>query len=306
MKAKNIRRGSLLWRAARIRAIELAIADRYKEGKMRTPVHLSVGQETVAVGVCASMRQSDCAVSTHRGHAHYLACGGDVKALIAELYGKEAGCSGGYGGSMHLTSRDCGFVASTSIVAGTIPVGVGIAWANKLARKPGYVYIFLGDAAIEEGVFHEAANFAGLHELKVIFAVENNGYSCFTPLNQRQPKRPINAIAKAHKLRYMKIENKSLATMARNIYEFKKTNKPILLEIKTFRFLEHCGPNNDDHLSYRSETEIEKWKDIDVLKDVDLSEFKSEIDEAFQFAEESSWPNKILIKKTIYAERSSC
>lgn len=304
MKSNQLfRRGTMLWRAARIRAIEQEIARRYPEGKMRTPVHLSIGQEIIAVGVCSSMRDGDSVVSTHRGHAHYLACGGSLKALIAELYGKSTGCSGGYGGSMHLTSIERGFIASTSIVSGTIPVGVGLAWANKLSKKPGYVYIFLGDAAIEEGVFHEAANFASLHKLHVIFVVENNGYSCFTPINQRQPKRQMSAIAKAHKLRFTKIENKGIATIARIVHELKKTNRPIMLEIKTFRFLEHCGPANDDHLNYRSEVEIKKWKDLDVLKGLDFSEFKPEIDEAFNLAEEAPWPDRSKIKEVIYARQ---
>lgn len=258
----------------RIRMIEEAISKRYPEQKMRTPVHLSIGQEAAAVGVCAALNSDDLVVSTHRSHAHYLAKGGDLNAFIAELHGKATGCSGGFGGSMHLTSLDCGFVCSTSIVGGTIPVGVGLAFAKKYKDEPGIVVIFHGDAAVEEGVWHESVNFAVLHKLPVLFVCENNGFSCYTPLKDRQPRNDFRDLSFAHGLNYSWITGEP--ELIRNEAQRLKS-MPSLLEIETKRWYEHCGVKKevDGH---------------DMISDLDGSQFKEEIDAAFKFAEESAWP----------------
>src|SRR3990167_9152776 len=150
----------IYYRAMRIRMVEEEISRRYGEKKMRCPVHLSIGQELNASTVCQYLTKDDQMVSTHRGHAHYLAKGGSLEKFIAELYGKTTGCSGGLGGSMHLCDRSVGFLGSTSIVGGTIPIGVGLAFSNKLQRKENIVVVCMGDAAIEEGIFWESWNFA--------------------------------------------------------------------------------------------------------------------------------------------------
>src|SRR6266568_2568928 len=144
----------------RIRLIEEEIARRYGQEKMRCPVHLSIGQEAVPVGVSSLLRPTDQVVSTHRCHAHYLAKGGDLKAMLCELMGKEPGCCGGRGGSMHLFDTAAGVLLSLPIVAASIPVGVGAAMAIRQAHKDDVAVIYLGDASLEEGVFHESANFA--------------------------------------------------------------------------------------------------------------------------------------------------
>lgn len=279
----------------RIRMLEEEIAKRYKEGKMRCPVHLSIGQEAAAVGVCASLRNEDKLVSTHRGHAHYLAKGGSMNALIAELYGKSTGCSRGSGGSMHLLDLHHGFYGSTSIVAGTIPVGVGLAFADKLQGKLSKTVVCLGDAGIEEGVFYEAANFAELHKLRVIFVCENNMYSCFTHIRDRQAQKSLMFAAYASGMHYGKIQKPNdvleIEDHVRNINRF-----PYFLEIPTYRYYQHCGPAKDDDLGYRSQEEVRKWQDLDPLAvnlkrgdatNADLGRIMHEIHIAFAKAEEA-------------------
>lgn len=258
----------------RIRLVELEIAKRYGEKRIRQPVHLSIGQEAAAVGVCAALKPTDQVVSTHRGHAHYLAKGGSLNGLIAELYGRSTGCSRGHGGSMHLVDRSCGFLASTSIVAGTVPVGVGVAWAKKLSGESGTVVVFLGDAAIEQGVFHEAANFAGLHKLQVLFVVENNGLSCYTPLALRQPKRSLRMVAQAHGLQFWCAQLQDDVHKIKYFSNHLLTKLPAMLEIKTERLCEHCGP--------KQEKIMEPWPDDPVII--------AEIAEAFRLAEASPDP----------------
>lgn len=281
----------------RIRTIELEIAKRYSQGKMRTPIHLSVGQEAAAVGVCAALGKYDQAVGTHRSHAQYLAMGGSLNAMIAELHGKKTGCSGGHGGSMHLVDRAVGFMGSTSIVGGTIPIGVGLAWAKKLREELGIVVIFHGDAAMEEGVWHESANFASLHKLPVLFVCENNRKSCFTDLKDRQPNRPLGLLAEAHGIPAWHTNAQSpykIWNIVLEIREFMRHTGPYFLEIETDRYLEHCGPNNDDHLEYRDMEALEQYKANDPLKDmVPTKEMIDEINAAFEFAENSPNPKPV-------------
>lgn len=259
----------LLLKALRIRMIEEEIARRYPEGQIRTPVHLSIGQECAAVGVASALTNQDLMVSSHRSHAHYLAKGGDLKRMIAEIYGLDEGCSRGYGGSMHLVDRSVGFAGSTSIVGGTIPVGVGLGWAEKLKGSKNISVVNIGDAAIEEGVFHESANFASLHKLPVLFVCENNKYSCYTHILDRQPNRSLAKIAYAHDLEYRKANGSKLEQVAAAteevVAEIRKGLGPVFLEIDTYRFVEHCGPNSDDHLEYRDPLEVAEYKKKDPI-----------------------------------------
>ena len=176
-------------KAYRIRAVEKEISRRYSEEKMRCPVHLSIGQEAVFLQLfLLLLKKKDFTVSTHRGHAHYLAKGGSLKKMIAEIYGKETGCSKGKGGSMHLIDTSCNFMGTSAIVANSIPTGVGLGFLQNLKKKDKISYIFLGDAATEEGVFYESVNFSIIKSLPVIFICENNLYSVYSNLSVRQPK----------------------------------------------------------------------------------------------------------------------
>lgn len=270
--------------AYRIRLIEEEIAKRYPEGEIRCPIHLSIGQEAQAVGVCAALIKDDQMVSTHRSHAHYLAKGGDLKAMIGELYGKSFGCSKGHGGSMHLIDESVGFMGSTSIVGGTIPVGVGLAFANKINAQNKVSVICMGDAALEEGVFHEAANFASLHKLKVVFVVENNFYSCFTDISKRQPGRPMRAIAEAHGLNFASTKSQDPFEI-KKIMALAKASAPSLIELQTWRHKQHCGPDEDDHLDYRNALVNRDWRRADLVRNTNFEEqIRQEIKEAFEYA----------------------
>ena len=172
----------------RIRLVEESIANKYSEQKMRCPTHLSIGQEAIAVGVCSNLTNEDQVLSTHRAHAHYLAYGGCLNSMLAEIYGKVTGCSKGMGGSMHLNDKSVGFMGSTAIVSNTIPVAVGLALAIKIKKLKSISCVFFGAGATEEGAFYESINFAIIHNLPVLFICENNLYSVYSGLEVRQPK----------------------------------------------------------------------------------------------------------------------
>ena len=244
----------------RIRLVEQAIAERYAEQQMRCPMHLCIGQEAIAVGVCAALQPGDKVFSNHRAHGHYLAKGGSLKAMLAELYGRATGCCGGRGGSMHLIDLDAGFMGATPIVGGTVPLAVGSAWAARLQRQPRVTVVFFGDGCFEEGVVHESLNFAALHKLPIVFVCENNQFSVYTRLNERQPERPIYPIAAAHGMSAVSGNGNDLDAvlgLARAaIGRARAGAGPQFLELHTYRWREHCGPNFDDNLGYRSDAEV--------------------------------------------------
>ncbi len=306
----------------RIRRAEEEIAKRYGQQQMRCPVHLSIGQEAAAVGVASAITREDYMVSTHRGHAHYLAKGGDLKALLSELYGKVTGCAKGQGGSMHLVDWSVGFVASTSIVGGTIPVGVGTAFSSVMKNENKVAIVCIGDAAIEEGVFHESANFAALHKLPVIFACENNLYSCYTALKDRQPHRPLTQLASGHGLKTLTLNGNDVEEVHRElgvvVSAVRMGEGPFFVEMTTYRHLEHCGPNNDDQLNYRDPEELKSWREEDPLQisKENLKQLKlwdesldqemqrkiaREVEEAMAFAIESPFPSQQELGAYIYA-----
>lgn len=248
-----------------VRLTEEKIRDEYKFSKMRCPVHLSIGQEAPAAGICQNLTKSDILVSAHRSHAHYLSKGGDLKKMIAELYGKKTGCAEGKGGSMHLIDIPNGIKAAVPIVGSTIPIGTGFGWSLKLKnQKNKIIVIFFGDGATEEGVFQESMEFASLHNLKILFVCENNFYSVYSSLRNRQSKkRNLLKIAKSTGLRAFYTDgNKAIEIFEKSkkiINNIKKGKGPALLLVDTYRWLEHCGPNNDDNLNYRSKTEVKRW-----------------------------------------------
>ena len=207
MNSKKISRSlakSLLFNMYKIRNVELKIAELYTEQEMRCPVHLSVGQEAVAVGVCHFLSNNDNILSAHRSHAHYIAKGGNVDEMLGELYGKETGCAKGKGGSMHLIDLKVGLIAAVPIVGSTIPIGVGAAWGKKLKGEKNKTVIFFGEGATETGVFHESIGFAALHKIPVIFVCENNLYSVYTHVENRQAKnRSLKNIVEGHGIKHL-------------------------------------------------------------------------------------------------------
>ncbi|MFB9887618.1 thiamine pyrophosphate-dependent dehydrogenase E1 component subunit alpha [Balneatrix alpica] len=254
-----------------IREVEEEIARRYPEGKMRCPTHLSIGQEGVPAVMSVLLNQQDLAVSTHRSHAHYLAKGGDLTAMLAEIYGRVGGCSGGRGGSMHLIDERVGFKGSTAIVGNTIPIGVGLGLALKMQQAESQVaVVYLGDGAIEEGAFYEAANFAVVQKLPVLFVCENNLYSVYSSLQVRQPQdRKIAELAAALGLKSAAGDGNDLpgcyATIAPLLAQVRAGQGPALVELATYRWREHCGPHYDNDLGYRSENEFLQWRARDPL-----------------------------------------
>ncbi len=307
----------------RIRMAEERIAEVYPEQEMRCPVHLCTGQEAVAVGVCNRLNKNDYTLSSHRSHGHYLAKGGNLKALLAELYGKETGCSGGKGGSMHLVDLTAGFLGSTPIVGSTIPIGVGAAFGSVLRNEKRVVAIFFGDAATEEGVFQESVNFAVLKNLPVVFVCENNLYSVYSPLEVRQPKtRQIYEWVQANGLWCGHGDGNDMEEvwrLSKQAVDHVRAGKgPAFLEFSTYRWREHCGPYYDNQLGYRTEREFLEWKErcpvqrlkqrlldekiltAQIITEIE-KELASEIDEAFLFAKESPFPPKESILQHIYA-----
>lgn len=296
----------------RIRLIEEAIADRYGEWEMRCPVHLSIGQEGAAVGACAALRPDDYAISGHRSHGHYLAKGGSLKAMLAEIYGKRTGCASGLGGSMHLVDVEAGFLGSTPIVGSGIPIGVGVAYGSMMKGEDKVVLVCFGDGATEAGVFHESLNFAALKRLPVVFFCENNLYSVYSPLSVRQPERQIAAIAAAHGMPALVGDGNDVAGvhgLARRAVDIARSGQgPVFLEVSTYRWREHCGPGYDNHIGYRGEDEFLAWRDrcpLERLKTALLqsgkldqaaiaamtADIQAEIDEAFRHAKDSPFPD---------------
>lgn len=306
----------------RIRRVEEALAHRYAEQQMRCPMHLCIGQEAIAAGVCAALRVDDVVYSNHRAHGHYLAKGGDLNAMVAELYGRATGCCGGRGGSMHLIDQRVGFLGATPIVGGTVPLAVGAAWAARLRGEDRVGVTFFGDGCFEEGVVHESMNFATLHRLPVLFVCENNNFSVYTPLEERQPARPIHAVAQAHGMSTWTGDGndvEAVALIAREAAARARAGEgPQFLEFDTYRWREHCGPNFDDELNYRSAEEITAGKErcpvartrsrldreyrvsqerLDAME----RDIAREIDAAFRFALESPLPRPADAATMIYA-----
>lgn len=313
---------SLLREMLRIRRVEEALADRYAEQEMRCPMHLCIGQEAIAVGVCAALSVNDVMFSNHRAHGHYLAKGGSLKAMVAELYGRSTGCCGGRGGSMHLIDLDVGFLGATPIVGGTVPLAVGAAWTASLMQNGRVSVIFLGDGCFEEGVVHESMNFAALHKLPVVFVCENNGFSVYTRLEERQAVRPIYKIAEAHGLAARKGDGNSVeevAALSRVAVDHARSGSgPQFLEFDVYRWREHCGPNFDDNLNYRTPQEIAEGLDKcpisryvnilecrSVLDKSDLASIEADIQEeinaAFDFALSSEKPGSTDAEGKVYA-----
>ncbi|OGO39568.1 MAG: dehydrogenase [Chloroflexi bacterium RBG_16_57_8] len=246
-----------------IRKAEDKIVEVYPEQEMRCPTHLSIGQEAAAVGVCAALRKNDYVFSTHRCHAHYLAKGGDLRRMFAELYGKKTGCTGGKGGSMHLTDESVGMMGTSAIVGASMPLAVGAAMAFTMQGTDRVAVAFFGDAGVEQGVFHESLNFAALRRLPVLFVCENNGYATQTPQWKRQAIDNIHERGDIYGIPGRRIDGNDLLA----VYSAAKTaidkcrqgDGPSLLELRTYRWREHVGPNYDWDMGYRTREEVEVW-----------------------------------------------
>jgi len=302
----------------RIRRVEEEIARIYPSDKIKSPVHLAIGQEAISVGVCEALRPDDIVFGTYRSHALYLAKGGDLKQMLAEMYGKVTGSAKGKGGSMHLIDRPNGVMGASAVVGTTIPNAVGYAYALKYQKKDDIVVSFFGDGAVDEGVFHESMNFAALKELPIIFICENNFYAIHTHLNQRQKNTDITERVQSYGMAAECIKSNN----AIEIYE--KVDKavqalrngqpgPYFFECWTYRWMEHVGPGEDYQMGYRTRDEAQPWIDKDeVIRVRDLlapeqvtqieAEVEAEIAEAIDFAETSPFPEANELYTDVYKD----
>jgi TPP-dependent pyruvate/acetoin dehydrogenase alpha subunit len=301
----------------RIRRLEEEVARVYATDTIKSPVHLSIGQEAVSVGVCGALQPRDIVFGTYRGHALYLAKGGDMKAMVAELFGKATGCTKGKGGSMHLIDPDVGVMGMSAVVGTTIANAVGYAYALKVRQHEAVVVSFFGDGATEEGVFAESLNFAVLKQLPILFVCENNGYAIHTQQNRRQGRPDIRGRAEAFGLPADKLDGTDVLGLLncthRVIENVRGGQGPWFFEVSTYRWREHVGPGHDYQLGYRDESECEPWIAADpvhrvaaelptrVRADIE-KEVEAEIADAFAFAEASHFPDASELMADIYQE----
>jgi pyruvate dehydrogenase E1 component alpha subunit len=257
-------RESLLRDMVRIRRVEETLAELYPAGEMRTPTHFSIGQEAVAVGVCGALRRDDVVYSGHRCHAHYLAKGGDLHGMVAELYGRETGCARGRGGSVHLNDPDVGVIASSAILGQTMAVAVGTALAFTMDGRDQLAVTFFGDGTVEEGIFHETLNFAVMRRAPVLFVCENNGFSTHTRLEVRQPASvSIHARAASYGMPSRLVDGNDVfavhAAAREAVAHARGGAGPFFLECTTYRWREHVGPQWDYDKGYRTKAEVDAW-----------------------------------------------
>ena len=299
-----------------IRRAEEEIARIYPSDKIKSPVHLSIGQEAVSVGVCDVLRADDVVAPTYRGHAAYLAKGGPLRGLFAELYGKATGVAGGKGGSMHLIDMAHNVLGASAVVGTTIPLAVGYALALKRTKTDRVSVAFFGDGATEEGVFAESLNFAALQKLPVLFVCENNYYAIHTPLTRRWATNrlceraatyglPVHQVDDSDVLKLRELAGAAVARMRRG-------EGPSFIECRTYRWREHVGPNEDFDQGYRGRDDLNRWlKDdqVERLARMVADERRTEIDaaieldiaDAVEFAESSPFPAIDKLYSNVYA-----
>jgi len=305
----------------RLQKVELRVAELYHQDEMKTPVHLCLGQEAIAAGVCLNLTKDDRVFSNHRGHGHYLAKGGDLKAMIAELYNRETGCSRGRGGSMHLIDTSVGVLGTSSIVGGCIPIATGAALSSVIQKDNRVSVAFFGDAAIEEGVIYESINFAMLKTLPIIYVCENNFYSVFSHLSKRQPADEIYRRFEGFAIPSYRVDGNNVIevyTVARKaIDNARRGGGPSFIECRTYRTRDHHGPGSGVEVGYRTQQEVDEWaargpvesfqqfmleQNIVTTGEVEklAGAIDREVDGAFKFAQDSPLPDGDDIQEHLF------
>lgn len=305
----------------KIRLVELAIEAHYPEREMQTPIHSAIGQEGIAAGVCAQMTREDLVFSTHRSHAHYLAKGGDLQRMIAELYNRETGCARGRGGSMHLIDLTAGFAGSSAIVGGGIALATGAALALLLRKKEAVAIAFFGDGAAEEGVLYESINFAALKKLPVIFICENNLYSIGSPIGNRQ--RPVSIFKRfqGFEIPSLQVDGNDVEAVYRAagqvIHQARQGEGPAFIECMTYRMRDHHGIMTGVAAGYQTQEEWDDWArrcPLQRLEDKLIAsrvitlvqkenhslQIQKEIAAAFDFARSSPLPDPAQLDENLY------
>ena len=299
-----------------IRRVEEEICRLYPSDEIKSPVHLSIGQEAVAVAVCDQLRTSDVLFGTYRGHANYLAKGGDLARMWAELYGRSGGCARGKAGSMHLVDTSVNAMGTSAIVASGIPNAVGYALALQMQERDDIVVCFHGEGAADEGVHAESVNFASLHRLPIVFVCENNGYAIYSHQSARMAGPGLPARMEAMGVPAATVDDGDFFSMlgaaGTAIAEVRAGFGPRYVEIATARWRDHVGPTEDRHWGYRSDDELDahiaddQVARVGAMFDTHLriaieEAVEAEIAEAIAFAEASPLPDPEEVYANVFA-----
>jgi TPP-dependent pyruvate/acetoin dehydrogenase alpha subunit len=300
----------------RIRRAEEEIARVYPSDQIKSPVHLSIGQEAVSVGVCDVLRPDDVVSPTYRGHAAFLAKGGSLRGLMAELYGKATGVAGGKGGSMHLIDMSHNVLGASAVVGTTIPVTLGYAFALQRLKTDRVAVSFFGDGATEEGVFAESLNFASLRKLPVLFVCENNFYAIHTPITKRWATQQLCDRVETYGIPAYRVDDGDVLKLRRLaaevIKKIRRGDGPAFIECGTYRWREHVGPNEDFNAGYRKRTDLEPWLKDDPVEAIGAkipakrrdelnATIEAEIADAIAFAEASPFPGQEALYTNVFA-----
>jgi TPP-dependent pyruvate/acetoin dehydrogenase alpha subunit len=253
-----------------IRQLEEVVAELDQSGEAKCPCHLGIGQEAAAVGVAFHLKPHDRAFGAHRSHSHFLAMGGSLESILAEILGKATGSSKGMGGSMHLFGKEFGFYGSVPIVGGTIPLAVGAALASKMDNKGTVAVAFFGDGSSEEGALHESLNLASQYQLPILFVCENNLYSSHLDIAQRQPSDSIARFARAHQVSSKVVDGNDVLAVKEATEDLmsslREGNGPGFLEAVTYRWRGHVGPDENIDVGVRRKaSDIAAWKKRDPI-----------------------------------------
>jgi len=306
----------------RIRLIEEEIERRYSEDQMKTPIHLVIGQEATSVGCCAALTRQDLLYSSHRTHGNYLAKGGDLRAMLSEMYCRANGCVGSRGGSMHLVDKSVGMAGTSAIVGGAVPIATGAALAADLKGERHVTTVFFGEAATEEGVLSESLNFAVLKQLPIIFFCENNFYSVQSPLWTRQPSREIWKWAAGYGITSVQVDGMNVLAvydeMREAVARARSGGGPTFIEAPCYRFRAHGGSGDDTKSGYREMEERTSWDAFDPIalhfaylagaglltaagRDALRDEIMVEVRDAFEHAIASPNPVEADLYRHVYA-----
>jgi pyruvate dehydrogenase E1 component alpha subunit len=309
----------LLHQMVLIRRFEEKSAESYSLGKIGGFCHLYIGQEAVGVGAISAVRRDDYVITSYREHGQAIAKGIPADAVMAELFGKSGGCSGGKGGSMHLFDKSVNFLGGHAIVGAQIPLATGVAFASKYKETDQVTLCFFGEAAVNQGAFHESLNLAQLWKLPCIYICENNKYGMGTSLERAMSSHNVAQKATAYELASEFVDGMDVMAMRRAtqraVERARKESLPTLLEARTYRYMGH---SMSDPGNYRTRAEIEKYQERDpiklftaalkenkVISDRDLSvlesEIKEQIEQALRFAEESPEPDPKELYTNVYA-----
>lgn len=299
-----------------VRLVSKAIQEDSLELKLKCPVHFSLGQEAVSVGMGLNLRKDDSVTMTYRSHAPYLAKGCSLKEMIAEIYNKKGGCVGGIGGSMHISSPDNN-IFCTAIAGGSIPIAVGIALAFQMQKKDSVAVTFFGDGAADQGILHESLNFASLKKLPVIFLCENNLYAVEASVEDTKANTEIYKMAVTYNMPAVRIEGNNILDVYQKskkaVERARQKQGPTFIEALTYRWLEHVGPRYEHSSRYRSDEEVQEWikkcplQNYEsyllgkrILNDAIIMEMKDninrQIQEAWVYMENSPYPTMDEIK----------